>query len=230
MNQWDKFAREYDKIMGGAGDIPHQKLIDPAIQQFLGNVSEKVILDAGCGNGYWVRRLSNSAKKVIGIDSSKELIKIAKRRGSFSNVSFKIADLVKALPFEDGYFDIILSSMVLHYLPDINSVAKEFKRVLKKGGKIVFSICHPKCEAFKKKELKTVKRRTKYSIKAFGQRAVVKEYYESLKGYQKAFKEADFKFIGLKEPQITEEVIKEYPHYQKLKGLPRAAIFCWRKN
>ena len=151
MKQWDKFAHEYDKMMGETGDIPHQKLINPAIQQFLGDISGKVILDAGCGNGYRVRRLSVSTKKVIGIDNSKELIKIAKRKGIPSTVSFKVADLTKALPFKDGYFDIILSNMVLHYLPNIKPIAKEFKRVLKQGGELVFSICHPKCESFKKR-------------------------------------------------------------------------------
>ncbi len=230
MSQWDKYAYEYDKMMGETGDVPHRKLFNPAIQQFLGDVSGKVILDAGCGNGYWARKLSTSARKVIGIDGSKELIEIAKKRGVPSNVTFKVVDLTKALPFKDSYFDLIISNMTLHYLPNIKAIAKEFNRVLKKGGKIIFSIAHPKYESSKNKKLKIVKVRTKFFTKTLGGRARLKEYYEPLSGYKKVFKEAGFKFVDLKEPIIAEEIIKEYPRYQKFKGLPRAAIFCWRKN
>lgn len=230
MEQWDKVAIKYDKMMGETGDIPHRKLFNPAIRQFLGDISGKVILDAGCGNGYWTRNLAISSKEVIGIDSSKELIEIAKRKRNPSNISFQFVDLTARLPFEDQYFDLIVSNMVLHYLPDIKSVARELFRITKKKGKIIFSIAHPKYESAKNKNLRMIKTRTRFFTETLGGSAKMEEYYEPLSGYKKAFKEAGFKFIGLKEPLITEELIKDYPRYEGCKGLPRAAIFYWQKT
>jgi len=229
MTQWDKIAKTYDEMMGETGNFPHQRLFNPAILQFLGNFYGKVILDAGCGNGYWARFLASKAKRVVGIDASKELLRIAKLKDNYPNLIFKLADLNKQLPFRSESFDVIISNMVLHSVQNIKTPAKEFYRLLRKRGRLIFSIAHPKYESKKNRNLRGVRERKKFYTKTLGGRAIMVEYYQSLGGYKKVFKEVGFKLIGLKEPLITEGVAKEYPRYKKFVGLPRAAIFCWQK-
>ena len=45
----------------------------------------------------------------------------------------------RALPFEDGSFDLVLGHAVLHHLPDLDAAFREFHRVLRPGGRIVFA-------------------------------------------------------------------------------------------
>ena len=47
------------------------------------------------------------------------------------------------MPYENNSFDVILASLVIHYFEDPTDVFKEFHRVLKKGGVLVFSTNHP---------------------------------------------------------------------------------------
>lgn len=229
MNQWDKMAIVYDEMVGEIGDIPNQRLLNPLIRQFLGNFSGQIILDAGCGNGYWARFLAQKAKKVVGIDNSRELLKIARSKNNPSNLTFKLADLNKPLPFESESFDTIISNMALHYVQKIKIASRELHRILKKKGKLIFSIAHPKYESAKKKDLKGIRKRKKFYTKTLGGRGVLAEYYWPLSDCKKIFKNAGFNLVGFKEPLITDGLAREYPRYKKFAGLPRAAIFCWRK-
>jgi len=143
MNQWDRAAEVFDKIVGDGDDPPRIFLYNPALKKLLADLHNKVILDAGCGNGYFEKNSGEIAREIVALDYSKKLIEIAKSRVCKENITFKMADLGKPLQFEEGFFDLIISSMVLHYLKDISFCAKEFWRVLKPEGKLVFSVSHP---------------------------------------------------------------------------------------
>ena len=96
------------------------------------------VLDVGCGPGSISSGLSESIEsgELHGIDiepSQVEMASLAARERSLSNAKFQVAD-VRALPFEDGLFDIVHCSDVLAYVPDIDTSLDEIKRVLKPGG------------------------------------------------------------------------------------------------
>jgi ubiquinone/menaquinone biosynthesis C-methylase UbiE len=98
------------------------------------------ILDFGCGAGdlaFEAERIIGGQGKIIGIDPSAEMVKVAERKAAArkSKVAFK-NQAVEKLSFADGSFDVVTSSFVLHHLPeDLQAKAfKELKRVLKPGG------------------------------------------------------------------------------------------------
>ena len=97
------------------------------------------VLDAGCGPGsisVGLAEAVGSEGELHGIDiepSQVEMAVQAARERGLVNAQFRVAD-VKALPFEDGYFDLVHCSDVLAFVPDVSAALGEIKRVLKGGG------------------------------------------------------------------------------------------------
>ena len=104
-----------------------------------------LVLDAGCGDGGFTSELMKQGGKVVGVDISHEMLKVAKNTGG----EFVVGDL-ENLSFHDETFDFILCSMILHHFPSIDNsrVPEEIARVLKKGGKLV--VLEPLATSFAK--------------------------------------------------------------------------------
>jgi ubiquinone/menaquinone biosynthesis C-methylase UbiE len=103
----------------------------------------KRILDVGCGNGTTVLEMAKQVGpdgKAIGVDFSPEGIAKAKKKAIELRLDkvteFRVAD-AETLPFEDDYFDAIVSECVVCLTPNKQKVLNEKARVLKPGGKIV---------------------------------------------------------------------------------------------
>jgi len=101
------------------------------------NLSEKEILDIGCGDGRLSHELAKSFKTVYGIDPIEEDIQKAKSfKGSNDNIQFKVADAVK-LPFEEDKFDLVIFSLSLCCMEEVEIMSRAIKeawRVLKQSG------------------------------------------------------------------------------------------------
>ena len=79
---------------------------------------------------------------MTGVDSSAGMLAIAADRlGKAADLH--LADLTDPLPFADATFDVVLASLVMHYLRDWEPTLSEFRRVLIPGGLLVFSTHHP---------------------------------------------------------------------------------------
>jgi len=95
----------------------------------------KRILDVGCGDGSLALFIKGKAK-IYGVDKSKKLLKIAKRRG----VLIKKLDLDKnSLPYQDSYFDCVTCLDVIEHIKNPYKLIGEIYRVLKKGGFLIIS-------------------------------------------------------------------------------------------
>ncbi len=139
---YDSMAERYSsKIENNAHNAFCER---PALLGLLPNdLQGKKILDAGCGPGKYAEILIAKGAKVLGFDISPSMIEIAKNRNKGRGVFF-IHDLSEPLEMlEDESFDIIISSLALHYIEDWHPVFREFKRVLRPGGKFIFSVQHP---------------------------------------------------------------------------------------
>lgn len=113
-------------------------LLDGA-KKFLKNVTDKKILEIGCGNGELSVWLAKNGADVYGVDISDESIKIAEKRTNENNTDNRThfyACPAEHVPFENDFFDIVFINVSLHHL-EIDVALNEFKRVLKLGGIIV---------------------------------------------------------------------------------------------
>jgi len=100
-----------------------------------------IVLDAGCGPGYLAFRIGKKyiESKVIGVDISEEILKIALHNRSIYktyNVQFIKAD-VSRLPVSSGSVDLIFSTLSLHHWSERDKAIAEFHRILKPGGKML---------------------------------------------------------------------------------------------
>jgi ubiquinone/menaquinone biosynthesis C-methylase UbiE len=99
-------------------------------------ISGKRILDSGCGPGRYIRTLLDyDPSEVVGLDFGVDIIEENKKRFSeFSNVKFTQSSC-HDLPFDNEYFDFVVSAGVLHHLENpMESLIKEHARVIRKGG------------------------------------------------------------------------------------------------
>lgn len=143
IKRWDNIASFYSKKID-SGDVLREHLLNKHVSLLLGDLQGKLILDAGCGEGYFSDFLNKNGASVIGIDASQNLIDIAKKKyGENKTLSFLKHDLREGLDFTDSHFDKILSNLTLMDFDPIENAISEFGRVLKHNGLLVFSILHP---------------------------------------------------------------------------------------
>jgi len=114
-------------------------------------VSSDIVLDAGCGSGIFSFYAAQKAKRILGIDGSKEMIDICfekLKKTGMSNMLFQIRKIPMELP-DNQYFNTILSSSVLEYLPNFNEVCSRLADVMFQGGTLIFSL--PNSSSFYRK-------------------------------------------------------------------------------
>ena len=85
------------------------------------------VLDAGCGNGAYLRALRGRPVRAAGCDLSRGMLRAA------GHPALANAD-VAALPFRDGAFDVVLAAHMLYHVPGRPAAVRELRRVLAAGG------------------------------------------------------------------------------------------------
>lgn len=106
------------------------------------DLSDKIILDIGCGNGAFTVEMAKKGKKIIGIDvNSEELFgfKQVMKQMKLNNINIFKMD-AETLAFDDNEFDIVTMVQVLEHISNQVGALQETYRVLKPGGQIILSV------------------------------------------------------------------------------------------
>lgn len=207
-----------------------KKLLDPLLKKRMGDLSDKTVLDVGCGEGYSSRLITNKLTKVIGIDINKKLISKASMKSP--NFSFFVSNM-NNLPFENSSINFILSCNSLMNADDetVASAIKEFYRVLKPKGKCLISILHPlyfashneKFDILNYKDSKTI---TTNTINGFNN---FKEYVRPLSWYFEKFSHNRFSIISFDEIFLTNFSGISKKHKKRI-GYPIFSVFEIMRN
>jgi SAM-dependent methyltransferase len=139
---WKKAAGQYIDNLQGV-DAFFRYAYSPVIDAMIGNVNDKDILDAGCVNGFFSKKLAFEGAYVLSIDGSSEMICRAEQENGHPMATYNVMDLTRPLPLESESMDVILANMVLMDLPEIETCVAEFSRILRKNGIFIISITHP---------------------------------------------------------------------------------------
>ena len=114
-----------------------------AFVALLPDVAESRILDLGCGAGQLALHLAESgAAEVIGLDLSERMLEIATAERSHPRVTYLRASMEEA-EFPAGRFELVVSSLAIHYVEDYGGLVHRIADWLVPGGILVFSTEHP---------------------------------------------------------------------------------------
>ena len=139
-SQYEPFAARYaSTIEHHPYRIYYEK---PATLAMLPDVNGKSVLDAGCGPGIYSEWFLRHGARVIACDYAESFVEITRQRLEGA-AQVRQVDLSQPLDFADASFDLVFSALTLHYIEDWRALFKEFSRVLRAHGQVVFSVNHP---------------------------------------------------------------------------------------
>lgn len=218
---WDLLAKKYDEEFGNEGDFSHKYIIYPAVNNIIGDVQGKKIIDLGCGTGTYSRILKDFGADVVGVDFSEKMVEFAKMHNK--GIDYYTSSISDLSLFSDESFDLGIMIMVLHSIEDITKSLKEAWRILKSNGKLIIVIPHPaKISQFNSLQKDST---TKYLTpqkglfvwKQFGDfcESPTDFYLRSISYYFKNIVGSGFEINDIIEPRIVEQAKKDKMHRAK---------------
>jgi len=133
---WEYFAKRYDR------QAWTDEGLERAAERLAGYLEpDDTVLDYACGTGVLSYRIAGHVQRVLAIDASAEMIRLAKQRGAAfetSNVRF-----TKTTLFDDelgeNAFDVLVAYNILHLLEDAGKAVERAADLLKPGGRMITS-------------------------------------------------------------------------------------------
>jgi SAM-dependent methyltransferase len=123
--------------------LPNAIYDRPAILRLAGELRSKRVLELGCAGGVLTAQLVERGADVLAVDQQPRMVELAQQRLG-DRARIEVADLEEPLDIvPTGSVDVVVASLVLHYLADWTPVLAELHRCLVPGGVLVFSIHHP---------------------------------------------------------------------------------------
>lgn len=132
-----------DEFSARADELAGNKLYErPATIKLLPPLKGLDVLDAGCGSGFYTQLAHRAGARVVAYDPSKEMIRHAvKRVPDAEIIHCTTAELEKRL--SGRKFDLILSTLVLHYVDHLDTEFSLLAARLKRDGQMIVSMKHP---------------------------------------------------------------------------------------
>ena len=228
----ETFFNEYRKLR--KREINANNLFElPTLFSLLPDLKGKRILDLGCGTGErCMDYLKLGATQVTGIDISDKMLAVAQSENSDPNIVYL------KMPMEDigsvnDVFDVVISSLALHYVDDFSGVVKSVYRLLSDGGIFLFSQEHPFSTCYSgigdrwtrdENGKKLYANIANYCVE---RRNDSKWFVEGVQRYHRMFStivntlaETGFRILKMDEPFPTEELVDKYPEYYDLYHRP----------
>ena len=142
---WNKNAALWTEYVRKGCDGHREHFNNPAFFDFIGDLRGKIVLDAGCGEGFNTRLLAKNGVSMVGIDISERLIEAARQYQNQEplGIRYEVASFSDLSLFNDSSFDSVVSFMALMDGPNFKQAIKEIFRVLRPSGALMFSMLHP---------------------------------------------------------------------------------------
>ena len=148
-NRYDdeEFFQKYSQMsrsqkgLSGAGEWS-------TLKKLLPDFAGKRVLDLGCGYGWHcIYAAEQGAASVIGVDLSDRMLSVAREKTKCPQVRYQRC-AIEDIAFLPESFDVVLSSLALHYVESFEQVAQKVAGYLVRGGDFVFSVEHPVFTAY----------------------------------------------------------------------------------
>lgn len=131
------------KALRESDDCYNELLEQPAMKKLLPKLTDKSVLDLGCGFGInCIDFVNLGAKEVVGIDISKRMLEAARQQNSDKKIKYINMPLENISELDNKY-DFIYSSLVFNYIYDFSKLVKDICALLNDNGVLLFSQEHP---------------------------------------------------------------------------------------
>ncbi|MBO6621213.1 MAG: class I SAM-dependent methyltransferase [Balneola sp.] len=201
---YNSWAEQYDSNKNKTRDLDIKSTIET-----LSRYNFKNVLELGCGTGKNTFWLLNKAERIIGLDFSTEMLKIAKEKVVSDKVEFKQSDLNKDWEIEDQFADLITSSLTLEHIEDLNHIFNQANQKLSENGLFFISELHP----FKQYIGSKAKFKTENGVQE------LKVFIHHISDYVQSAEINGFSLVE----------IKEWFDEQSKREIPRLISFVFRK-
>jgi 2-polyprenyl-3-methyl-5-hydroxy-6-metoxy-1,4-benzoquinol methylase len=114
-----------------------------SIRDVLSEIKFNNCLEIGCGTGKNTEWLITKGKNIVAVDISDEMLSIAKQKIINKSVSFLKADVTENWDFTNETFDLVVCSLVLEHIENIEIIIKRIAEHLKIGGVLYIGELHP---------------------------------------------------------------------------------------
>ena len=225
------FFEGYQKIRE-KGDNANVLFEIPALLSLLPDLSGKSLLDLGCGYGEHCKMFINmGAKSVVGVDISEKMLEVAHRENSDPKITYlniPIEDIDRL----DGQFDVVISSLAIHYVEAFAEVVKKIYDKINTDGVFVFSQEHPigtACSSGNRWTKDESGKKLYVNLSNYcaeGEREStwfvegVKKYHRTFSTIVNALVEAEFTIERMIEPFPDAKMLKKYPEHYNLLHKP----------
>lgn len=135
---WEAIAGRWVELVRGEGSGASPENWAPFVELLPG--PGRLTIDLGCGEGRIARKLRGAGHRVVGIDSSPTMIRMA--FDADPKGDYRIGD-AGALPLDPGAADLVVAFMSLQDMDDHVAVTREAARVLEAGGRFCLALIHP---------------------------------------------------------------------------------------
>ncbi len=211
------------------------------LQAMLPDFHLKRVLDLGCGYGWHCSYAArHGAVSVTGVDISGKMLAKARLEHGAQNISY-IRSPMEDMDFEPGSFDVVLSSLALHYVPSFENIAQKVYRFLAVGGDFVFSAEHPVFTAEGSQDwfYDAGGKSLHFPLDRYFDEGVrntrflneeIVKYHRTLTTYIQTLIGCGFLITGVQEPQPPEHLLKTYPSMADELRRPMMLIISARKK
>lgn len=215
----------------------------PSLMSMLPDLTGMEILDLGCGFGeHCIKYVEMGAKSVVGIDISSKMLEVAMAENSLPEIDY-ICMPMEDLELLGRQFDVVISSLAMHYVKDFRAVVQNIHSILRQGGFFVFSQEHPICTCYPKNHARWTKdlsgNKMFYNLSGYGlegERVTtwvvdgVIKYHRMFSTIVNTLCESGFVIQKVEEPMPSEQVLKDYPQYGDLLFKPNFLLIKAVRN
>ena len=138
---YNKTSATYDDMRLPIGLDNLKRAMETAASNVGTTVDKLKLLDVGCGTGNYIAAIKDQVASCDGLEYNDGMLKVCREKlGNAANVTLRQGSALNLDEFEDGTYDIVIMTQVMHHLdPDTHQQAyNNMSRVLKKGGAFWF--------------------------------------------------------------------------------------------
>jgi SAM-dependent methyltransferase len=237
---WDLDAAQYHadhgEFLGEVDFVWSPERLREADARLLGDVSGRRVLEVGCGSAPCSRWLKTIAAEVVALDLSGGMLEFAVAAAERTGIRVPLVQADAArLPFADASFDVACSAFgAIPFVADSATVMKEVARVLRPGGRWVFSVNHPVRWIFPDdpgpRGLTAIQpyfdRSPYVEVDDAGVPAYA-EHHRTIGDRVRELVGAGFRLLDIVEPEWPDDLDEEWGQWSRLRGeiFPGTAIF-----